>query len=268
VNSPVNSLRLIFGTLTILPVRMPTTVDRAVAGRALTLAPLAGFVLALIVGVPVALLDQDTPPLLLAGLVVAALAYLTRAIHLDGLADTADGLGSGRIGEPALEVMKKSDIGPFGVVALMLALLLQVAALSTCLAVGDGVPALVLALVLSRAMLVRLGTSAFPAARSDGLGSAMAGSVTTGLLAAGLALAVVLAAGGVAVHLALGGSDPRWQTYVAALVGLLPALVLAETARNRFGGVTGDVYGACVETAFTGVLVAVALVTGLGSGLG
>jgi adenosylcobinamide-GDP ribazoletransferase len=78
-------------------------------------------------------------------------------MHLDGLADTADGLGSGRRGEAALQIMKKSDIGPFGVATLVLVLLLQVAALSDLMSgPGAGLPALLVALVVSRAMLIAL----------------------------------------------------------------------------------------------------------------
>ena len=93
----MNSIRLALGTLTILPVRPPAVVDRRVAGWAMTLAPLVGVLLAV---VPMALLEQDGPPLLLAALAVASLAVLSRAIHLDGLADTADGLGSRRRRRP------------------------------------------------------------------------------------------------------------------------------------------------------------------------
>ncbi|MGK5554842.1 adenosylcobinamide-GDP ribazoletransferase [Actinomadura kijaniata] len=70
-------------------------------------------------------------PLLGAALAVAASAALTRALHLDGLADLADGLGSGKPAAEALAIMKRSDIGPFGVVTLLLALVIQVAALAS-----------------------------------------------------------------------------------------------------------------------------------------
>ncbi|MYV40156.1 adenosylcobinamide-GDP ribazoletransferase, partial [Streptomyces sp. SID1328] len=69
-------------------------------------------------------------PLLAAVASAAVPAALTRGLHLDGLADTADGLGSGKPAEQALAIMKRSDIGPFGVLTLVLTLLAQVAALA------------------------------------------------------------------------------------------------------------------------------------------
>ncbi len=274
MSAPRDAFRLLFGTLTILPVKPPTSVDRRTAGRAMTLSPLAGLVLAVLVGGPLLLVGEllaeeyaDPPPLVLAVLAIGALALLTRGMHLDGLADVADGLGSGRRGEAALAIMKKSDIGPFGVVTLVLVLLLQVAALATCLAAGQGPAALLVALVLSRAMLVELCRGAWPAARPDGLGAVVAGSVTGAHAVAGLALTVLCTLGGLLALQALdagaweAGSWEVGAAMVAALAvfSLAPALGLAAWASRRFGGVTGDVYGAVVETAFTAVLVVAAL---------
>jgi adenosylcobinamide-GDP ribazoletransferase len=260
----VNALRLLFGTLTILPVRPPTSVDRRTAGWAMALSPVAGFALAVAVVAPLVVVQEyaDAPPLLLAVLVIGLLTFLTRAIHLDGLADTADGLGSGRRGEAALDIMKKSDIGPFGVVTLVLVLLLQVAALAECLADGSAPAGLLVAVLLSRSMLILLCSPAFSPARLDGLGAVVAGSVTAICTVAGLALTVGLAVAGIALLAALdlaGSSGPDLTGYAATLLALLPGLGLASWAARRFGGVTGDVYGAAVETTFTAALVIAAL---------
>lgn len=255
--------RLLFGTLTVLPVDPPRLVNRVVAGRAMTLAPLAGLVLALLVGVPLQLAWRfgHGSAALLAVLVVAALAVLTRAMHLDGLADVADGLGSGRRGEPALQVMKKSDIGPFGVATLVAVLLLQVVALGDLIASGRGFAAVVVGLVASRAMLpVLCGPRYFPA-RADGLGATMAGSVSTRQLVIGLTLAVGLVVVATGLFGIPGWMEPtRVQSLVlAALGGTAVGLLLAQRAVSRFGGTTGDVYGAVVETTFTATLVLAAL---------
>jgi len=233
----VNSLRLIFGTLTILPVRAPSRVDRRVAGWAMTLAPLVGAVLGL---APLALWTSTASPLLLAALTVSAVAVLDRALHLDGLADTADGLGSGASAKRSLTIMKQSDIGPFGVVTLALTLLVQVAAAAS---VNDG-GVIAATLVVSRGVLPLLCTPSFSPARPDGLGTTVAGSVSW--WQAGLALAVTVVA-------ALTAGAPY------TLTGLVAGLALAVHAARRLGGVTGDVYGAAVEITWAGALVAAAL---------
>ncbi|MFD8555470.1 adenosylcobinamide-GDP ribazoletransferase, partial [Streptomyces fradiae] len=121
--------RFAFGTLTVLPARVARW-DRDAARGGMLCAPFAGLVVggcAAAAGVLLLLLGAG--PLLAAVASAAVPAVLTRGLHLDGLADTADGLGSARPAEEALRIMKRSDIGPFGVVTLVFVLLAQVAAL-------------------------------------------------------------------------------------------------------------------------------------------
>ncbi len=146
-------------------------------------APLAG----LVVGVAAAafggaLLLLGGGPLLAAVGTAAVPAALTRGLHLDGLADTADGLGSGKPAEDALRIMKQSDIGPFGVITLLFALLAQVAALGELYAQswGHGVLAAVTAAVTARCALTLASRTGVPAARPEGLGAAVAGTVPAG----------------------------------------------------------------------------------------
>ena len=242
----VNALRLAFGTLTVLPVR-PPTVDRRTAGRAMLLAPLVGVALALVVLVEIVLLEALVPPLLAAVMVVGTLALLTRGMHLDGLADTADGLGSGRPADGALEVMRKGDVGPFGVVTLVLVLLTHVVAVGYLLTTWDGPVNVAAALVVSRLALPLSCVTGIPAARPEGLGATVAGSVPRSA-AALVVLAAVVAAAVVAVFSSLA----VWATFV----GLLGGLALGAQAVRRFGGVTGDVLGAVVEATFTVAVVA------------
>src|SRR5260370_22989240 len=108
------------------------SVSRQTAAAAMAWAPAVG--LALGVAAAAVLVGADrllrAGPLLAAVLAVVTLALLTRGLHLDGLADLADGLGSRRTAPAALEIMKRSDIGPFGVTTLVLTLFVQVAALA------------------------------------------------------------------------------------------------------------------------------------------
>ncbi|KQZ70501.1 MULTISPECIES: adenosylcobinamide-GDP ribazoletransferase [unclassified Nocardioides] len=264
----MNAVWLMLGTLTSLRVPPPSRVDRQVAGRAMVLAPLGGGLLALLTAGPLWFaVDRDVGlgAWVLAVMVLGALAWLTRGMHLDGLADVADGLGSGRRGEGALAVMKQSDIGPFGVVTLVVALMLQAAALQQAIWLGWGPPALAVALVVSRGVLPLLCTRWFPAARPDGLGATVATSVGLG----GAVLGLVLVGAAASALVALSDLAPGWgdgiglgldpglgvRLAVASAASLLPGVLLALRARNRFGGVTGDVYGAGVEMTFTASLL-------------
>ncbi|MEU4222627.1 adenosylcobinamide-GDP ribazoletransferase, partial [Actinoplanes sp. NPDC026623] len=121
-----DGLRLALTTLTVLPVRAGR-VDRRAAAVAMSVAPLVGALLGAVLAGLFVLLGQGP---VAAAVTVAAGALLTRGLHLDGLADTVDALGSYRDRERALEIMKKPDIGPFGVAAIALALLIQAAALT------------------------------------------------------------------------------------------------------------------------------------------
>ncbi|MFD5468628.1 adenosylcobinamide-GDP ribazoletransferase [Kitasatospora sp. NPDC127059] len=248
-------LRFAFGTLSVLRVRVERW-DREAAGRAMTAAPVVGAVLGGIAAVVGALVAGRAGGLLGAVAAVGVLAALTRGLHLDGLADVADGLGSGKPAEDALRVMKQSDIGPFGVLTLLLALLAQVAALAGQF--GQSTPRGALA-VLASAVAARCALAwgclrSVPAARPGGLGAMVAGTVTPAGAVAGT-LAAVLA-------LAAAGSFDGWSAArlpLAVVLGVAGSRLLLERCVRRFGGITGDVLGAMAETAATGTLFALAL---------
>jgi adenosylcobinamide-GDP ribazoletransferase len=194
--------------------------------------------------------------LLGAALAVALLALLTGGLHLDGLADTADGLGSRRPAQQALDIMRRSDVGPMGVAALVLVLLIQVAALAAVPRVSLAAAALALAAVTSRVAVV-LATGS-PAARPGGFGALVAGQTTLADRELTVALfgCAVTAAG-----LAAGGWGLATRGMIATLAGLLAGGVLQLVTRRRLGGMTGDVFGAIVEVSTTTVLVTCALVS-------
>ncbi|WP_237744961.1 adenosylcobinamide-GDP ribazoletransferase [Kribbella catacumbae] len=157
----------------------PRTVDRTVAGRAMVLAPLVGLVLGGISAAVVAGADRLKPeaPLLSAVLGIVVIVILSGALHLDGLADTADGFGSRRDRETKLRIMKQSDIGPFGVVSIAAVLLIDVAALHACIQNGFGWQAMLIAGIASRLTLPWSCRTSIPSARPDGLGAMVAGTV-------------------------------------------------------------------------------------------
>ncbi|MFK0291123.1 adenosylcobinamide-GDP ribazoletransferase [Streptomyces sp. NPDC090442] len=256
--SPVDALRFAFGTLTVLPVRV-TRWDRAAARGGMLCAPVAGLVVGLgaaALGGLVLLLGGG--PLLAAVGSAVVPAVLTRGLHLDGLADTADGLGSGKPAEEALRIMKRSDIGPFGVITLLFALLAQVAALSGLYAAGwaAGAAGAVVAAVVARAALTLASRAGVPAARPEGLGAAVAGAVPVPF-AAGCAALVAL--GCAALGAGVGAPSGALHAGLAALAGLAAGELLLRHCRRRFGGVTGDVFGALAETAGLTALVLLTL---------
>jgi len=198
-------------------------------------------------------------PLLAAALAVAALALLTRGLHLDGLADLADGLGSGKPATSALEIMKRSDIGPFGVVTLVLTLLVQVAALAQAQArggaAGHGAVALVAATVAGRLAITWACRRTVPAARPHGLGALVAGTLPTAVPAALTAVVLGLAALCGWLFAAPSGG---WLLPTGIAAGLAASLALTAHAVRRFGGITGDVLGAVSEVATTVCLIVTA----------
>ncbi|MFE4395687.1 MULTISPECIES: adenosylcobinamide-GDP ribazoletransferase [Streptomycetaceae] len=248
-------LRFGFGTLSVLRVRVERW-DRAAAARAMVTAPVVGLVLGTLAAVVGALVAWRAGGPLGAVAAVGVLAGLTRGLHLDGLADVADGLGSGKPAEDALRIMKQSDIGPFGVLTLVLVLLAQVAALAGQFGHSPlrGALAVLASATAARCALAWGCLRSVPAARPGGLGAMVAGTVPpAGAAAATAAAALALAAAG----LLDGWSVLRLPLAVA--VGTGCSWLLLRRCVRRFGGITGDVLGAMAETAATASLFALAL---------
>jgi adenosylcobinamide-GDP ribazoletransferase len=259
----VAGLRFAFGTLSVLPVRV-TRWDRPTAGRAMLCSPLVGIVLGVLAAALGGGLDRLRGGSLLAAVAcVGALAALTRGLHLDGLADVADGLGSNKPPATALKIMKASDIGPFGVLVLVLALLTQVAALARAFDAGGwlGAFGVVLAATTGRLALLRGCLPGTPSARPAGLGATVAGTVSPSLA---LPTVLVTLSGLGATAWAVGGfGGAGLRLAVGALLalacGLASATLLLAHCVRRFGGITGDVLGAMVETGTTAALIVWAL---------
>ena len=244
------ALRLAVGTLTVLPTG-PVTVDRATARGAMLLAPVAVLPLGLLVALATGAAERLGWPLLVVGLVgVAALALGTRALHLDGLADTVDGLGSGWDRERALAVMQRGDVGPMGVVALVVVLGVQAAAMGAL--VTDMASALALGVLVccSRCALAVACRVGVAAARPTGLGAAVAGSVPVAAAVAVQALVAVVIAG---LWTWRGGGWAAGLLTAVAAAGA--AALLVGWCGRRLGGVTGDVLGAVIEVALTVLLL-------------
>jgi adenosylcobinamide-GDP ribazoletransferase len=246
-------LRLALTTFTVAPVR-PGRVDRAAAGVAMSLGPVIGAALGLVLaGAGLGLRWLGAPPLVAAAVLVGLGVLLTRGLHVDGLADTVDGLGSYRDAAGTLEIMKKPDVGPFGVAAIVLALLVPTVSAATLLTrpVPAAIAGVVSATAAGRLAVAWTCRRGVPAARSDGLGAVVAGTVGWFSLAAGAALVAL-----VAVPAAPGRP---WQGPLAVAVALAAGLLFVRHVVRRIGGITGDVLGAVVELVTSVAYVGLAL---------
>jgi adenosylcobinamide-GDP ribazoletransferase len=259
-----DAFRLAIGTLTAVPISPPTSIEAPVPGRAMALAPLIGLIPGAVTAVAAwAALQIELSPAVAAVLVVGLYALLTRGLHLDGLADTADGLAASYDRDRALAVMRRGDTGPNGLAAVVLVLLLQVAALTQVLGAvaADGFAVRGVAVLVAVAVAARLAiplacVRGVPSARPEGLGAAVAGSVspiTTG------ATVILTAAAASAFGLV---SDFPWYAGLLAISAVAATTaLLVHRAVSRFGGITGDILGAAVEIATAAALLTLAATT-------
>ncbi|WP_132991601.1 adenosylcobinamide-GDP ribazoletransferase [Gordonia zhaorongruii] len=242
--SPLGGLHVAFSWLTVAPLPSPTAeMDRRTGGRVIATAPVVGVVLGgIVAGAAYGLSLTRLPDLLVGLIAVGMLALLTRGMHLDGVADTADGLGCYGAPDRVRTVMRSGDIGPFGAATLILLLAMQSAAVGVLAADGQWLPIL-WAVGVSRVAVVYACRVGIPPANADGFGALVAGTQRWSI-----AVWTVLAAAAAP----LMGSAPLGVRAACALAAVA-VFTVAFTAhcRRRIGGVTGDVLGAVVELSTT-----------------
>jgi adenosylcobinamide-GDP ribazoletransferase len=240
----IRSLRAAVSFLTVLPVANADGSAGERLGRAYF--PAIGALIGLGAGIGLVVTSASATPLLGAAVAVALLCLLTGAIHLDGVADTADGLLAAGDVQRRLAVMRDPHLGSYGVTAVVMVLVLDVSALASMPA-ERALLALVIAGALSR--LATVSVIAFvPYVRASGLGTAAWDRRWRG---------VDLAIGGASAGL-LSLLDWR-RAVVAVPVVALTTLVLVVLARRRVGGATGDVCGATAELSQLATLIVFAV---------
>ncbi len=234
-------LRVAFTLLTTLPVRAHADWQPGDSGRAAGWYPLVGSVIGLLVAAVWTVSSWVLPPLVYAGLTLAAWILLTGGFHLDGLADCCDGLFHASNPERRLQIMKDPHLGAFGAMGLILILLLKFAALAS-LPSEHAILAILLSASVGRWMILLAGTQ--PLARSDGMGADFSSGLSKSALVWGAIIPL-----GLTSLLGL-------HSLLALAAILLAAMGLLRLVCSRIGGVTGDVFGLLVElTEITVLLV-------------
>jgi adenosylcobinamide-GDP ribazoletransferase len=223
--------------LTSLPVKRDIPPEQL--GRATAWFPVVGLILGLVLAVLDWLLGTVLPGAVVNAFIIVVLVALTGALHLDGLADTCDGLSGYRTREERLEIMRDSRIGAFGVVGIVLVLLVEYVSLNS-LPPELKTPTLVFLPVVSRWAMV-YAVFAFPYARPEGLGAAYKQATRWSQFTIATTITVVIA-----IIL-----FPFFS--IMGLI-MVPAVCIIATAlafylKSKLGGLTGDCYGAINEVA-------------------
>lgn len=190
------------------------------------------------------------PPVVGTLLAFAAMVLVSGALHEDGLADVADGFGGGALREQKLEIMRDSRTGSFGVLVLMFAIGLKVAAVASADHPDLAAAMLLAAATFSRGILPVLMVT-LPMARKDGLAYGAGRPTRTRVV-----VALVLGGSGLLFFL--------WPYMIASLfmaaTGIAGAVVVGILARRQIGGQTGDVIGAAQQVSETAILLTAVVV--------
>ncbi|WP_431818390.1 adenosylcobinamide-GDP ribazoletransferase [Gordonia jacobaea] len=248
--SPVDALAGAFSWLTVVPIPVRNnTFDRRFGAAAIAAVPVVGLALgALVAVVAWALSLTDLPTTLIGILLVVVLGVGTRGMHLDGLADTADGLGCYGPPERVAEVMRSGSAGPFGVATIAAVMIVDTAGFAAL--TGDSRwLAIAAAVFVGRVATVIACRRSLPPARSTGFGALVAGTQRASIVVwSVLAIVAMVVAGGwqslspnvFDVGSALGAA-------ITAVIALGFAWLFTRHCARRMGGINGDVLGAVIE---------------------
>ncbi|MDS1112524.1 adenosylcobinamide-GDP ribazoletransferase [Gordonia westfalica] len=249
--APLRAVRTALCWMTVLPVGTGTcpdeAPDRALGGAVMSALPVVGIVVGAAASVLALGLSYTDAPVALVGILVVVLcAALTRGMHLDGLADTADGLGCYGPPERVAEVMRSGTVGPFGVATLVLALGVQAAGFTGLVGESRWYE-IAFAVVLGRIGAVVGTRRSISPAHPNGFGALVAGTQRLSIPV----WCLVAAAAAVPIGLRDNGSgvDPAAvaQALLVVFAVVAFAWVFTRHCARRMGGLNGDVLGATIE---------------------
>lgn len=243
---PARAVYVAVSWMTVVPVPQPRMpMDRSVGAAVMTAVPVVGILLgAAAAGLAAALSMTDLPTAMIGVLVVVALAAATRGMHLDGLADTADGLGCYGPPERVAEVMRSGSAGPFGVAAVTSAMIIQVIGFGS-LTDQHRWYELAFAIALGRVVAVIGSRRRLPAAHPTGFGALVAGTQHASVVVwTALALAAGAVCGWTPDGLDVGAAV---RAVVVTVVVVVAGWWFTAHCARRMGGINGDVLGAGIE---------------------
>ncbi len=218
-------------------------------GRSTLWFPATGLVIGIILAFMNWVFSLFLPVAVTSGLTIVLLVIITGAMHLDGFADTCDGLAGNKPAEERWKVMHDSRTGAFGVAGLILLLLIKFILLNS-IPQAYTAPVLVLMPVIGRWTMV-YALAMYPYALNEGLGKAFKDGVTRTRL--GSATLITL---GISVLLAWWADLDYYYIVGIGIMAVIWIMVVMVSAyfRHKFAGLTGDTYGALNELAETGIL--------------
>lgn len=235
--------------LTRFPISGAVRIDSRDVAKSMRWFPLIGFVLGAIYAASIGLLRPRVPASVIAVLIVTLQAIITGALHLDGLADMADGFGGGRTRDDVLRIMRDHAIGAYGATALVLTILMKTACLMELVQRKQAIPYVFIAPSLSRWSAVLLSRWLPYARRTPAEGMPPGGSVSEHAGRVEFIIASV-------VCLAITVPFGLWRTALCWVVVSIVSACSAVVCKRRIGGVTGDTLGANIELCETSQLFA------------
>ena len=222
--------------LSVIPVRPSAEIDPKALGQSMRYFPLVGLIFGLILAAAAYLVSAFLPLSFLGISLLILLKILDRGMHLDGLADSADGLLGGRTREDILRIMSDSSVGAFGAAAIVLVLLAKYSLFFSLHLNRTAFAVIVLLPALSRWSVVYAAYRYRPA-RSGGMAKTFSNSLNFKELAVAT-LIIVLASAALL---------PPIKSVIILAWTILTTILIAAALTRKIGGMTGDILGALIE---------------------